>query len=140
MKYTLVFDNPTAIGAWVADKVEQTASWGDFYAMGVVKGDQIVSGIVFNNFNEHNATVHIAVDTTGKHLIELLKHAATYAFKRCGLKRLTALIDASNPESLKINRHIGFNQEFVMQQAASDGGDMYVMVLWPENFKYGYDL
>ena len=37
------------------------ASWNDYYAMGAETNGEIVSGIVFENMNGHNANVHIAV-------------------------------------------------------------------------------
>jgi RimJ/RimL family protein N-acetyltransferase len=136
MTTTLIFDQKARIGAWVAEQVEQTADWGSFYAMGAEQDGEIVAGIVFNNFNGHNATCHIAVLRTGKHLVELMKHGAHYAFNHCKLDRLTGMVDASNPKALKLDRHIGFQDEFVMPKAAADGGDLHVLVLWPENFRY----
>jgi len=52
----LVFDDKKRVGAWVAEEVQQRSEWGSFYAMGAEIDGQLVSGIVFNNFNESNAT------------------------------------------------------------------------------------
>ena len=51
----LIFDDKERVGAWVAEQVEQRAEWGSFYAMGAEVDGKIVSGVVFNNFNECNA-------------------------------------------------------------------------------------
>jgi len=137
----LVFDRKVEIGQWVAEQVEQTASWGDFYAMGAVDEitGEIVAGIVFNNFNTSNATCHIAVTKPGKYLVELLRHAAEYAFIHCGLKRVTGLIESGNRKALRLDYHMGFEHEFRMEQAGTDGQDIEVLVLWPQNFRLWSD-
>ena len=130
----LIFDDKERVGAWVAKEVVQEAEWGSYYAMGAEVDGQIVSGIVFNNFNECNATCHIAVSKPNKLFLELLDHAFLYAFETCGLRRLTGLVEADNSKALKLDKHIGFLQESVMQEAGSEGQDMVVLVLWPQNY------
>ena len=130
----LIFDDKERVGAWVAKEVVQEAEWGSYYAMGAEVDGQIVSGIVFNNFNECNATCHIAVSKPNKLFLELLDHAFLYAFETCKLRRLTGLVEADNSKALKLDKHIGFLQESVMQEAGSEGQDMVVLVLWPQNY------
>ena len=67
----LVFEDKERVGAWVAEQVEQRAEWGSFYAMGAEVDGKIVSGVVFNNFNECNATAHIACSKPNKLFLEL---------------------------------------------------------------------
>lgn len=133
----LVFDDKERVGAWVADQVEQTSSWGDFYAMGAEANGEIVSGVVFNNFNESNSTCHIAVSKPNRLFLELLDHAYSYAFGQCGLKRLTGLVAADNHKALKLDKHIGFVEEGVMAKAGRQGQDIITLVLWPENYYKG---
>ncbi len=133
----LIFDDKERVGAWVAKEVVQEAEWGSYYAMGAEVDGQIVSGIVFNNFNECNATCHIAVSKPNKLFLELLDHAFLYAFETCGLRRLTGLVEADNSKALKLDKHIGFLQESIMQEAGSEGQDMVVLVLWPQNYRRG---
>ena len=133
----MIFDDRERVGDWVAEKVGQLCTWGSYYAMGAEKDGQIVSGVVFNNFNDCNATCHIAVSKPNKLFLELLDHAFLYAFDSCGLKRLTGLVEADNPKALKLDKHIGFEQEGVMKQAGSEGQDMLILVLWPWNYRRG---
>jgi RimJ/RimL family protein N-acetyltransferase len=134
---SLVFDDKERVGAWVADQVEQTSSWGDFYAMGAEANGEIVSGVVFNNFNESNSTCHIAVSKPNRLFLELLDHAYSYAFGQCKLKRLTGLVAADNHKALKLDKHIGFVEEGVMAKAGRQGQDIITLVLWPENYYKG---
>ena len=133
----LVFDDKKRVGAWVAEEVQQRSEWGSFYAMGAETDGQLVSGIVFNNFNECNATCHIAVSKPTKLFLELLDHGFKYAFETCGLRRLTGLVEADNSKALKLDKHIGFIEEAVMKEAGSEGQDIVVLVLWPHNYHRG---
>jgi len=136
----LVFDDKERVGAWVAEQVEQTAEWGSFYAMGVESAGEITAGIVFHQFNDSNAVCHIAVRRPGKQFIELLRHGYNYVFNVCGLKRLTGMVEDENKKALKLDLKMGFEHEFTMKSAGNGGQDLHVLVLWPENFRYEYDL
>lgn len=129
----LLFDCKEYVADWVAAEVEQSGEWGSYYAMGIEGPDgELSAGIVFNNFNGVNATVHIAVKRVSKLFIKLLRHASHYAFRVAGLKRLTGLVESGNEKALKLDEHMGFRREFVMKGAARDGQDMIVLVMWAE--------
>ena len=129
----LVFNDKERVGAWVAARVEQTASWGSFYAMGAERNGELIAGIVFNNYNGANATAHICIEKPGKYLLELLTHAFRYAFTFCKLERLTGLVPSDMPKVLAFDLRLGFEQEFVMRRAAPGGQDMHVLVMWREH-------
>jgi hypothetical protein len=128
----VVVDRKDLIGAWVAAKVGQTGSWGDFYALGVMRGSTILAGIVFNNYNGANATCHIAIDKPGKATIKLLQAAYDYAFNKCKLKRLTGMVPTNEPHIIEFDKHLGWQEEFVMKDGAP-GADMMVLVMTPES-------
>lgn len=132
----MIFDDKERVGAWVAEQVEQKASWGAFYAMGVEQGGEIVAGIVMNNFNGSNATCHIAVTKPGKAMIRLFEAFCDYAFNQCKLKRLTGMVPESKPKVLAFDLHLGWEQEFVMKCAAPDGEDMHILVMRPDRCRW----
>ena len=136
----LVFDEKIRVGEWVADQMPDGASWIDYYAMGAETNGEIVSGIVFENMNGHNANVHIAVSKPTKLFLELLDHAFVYAFQTCRLRRLTGLVEADHTKALHLDLHIGFRVEAVMKGAGSSGQDLLILVLWPENYNRGKRL
>ena len=134
---SLIFDDKDRVGDWVADQMPDGASWHNYYAMGAEKRGELVSGIVFENFNGHNANVHIAVSKPTKLFLQLLDHAFVYAFETCKLRRLTGLVEADNVKALQLDLHIGFKIEAVMKGAGSAGQDLLILVLWPENYHRG---
>jgi len=130
----LVFDRKELISTWVAAKTEQVTTWGDHYAMGVMEGSTVVAGVVFNNFNGANATMHVAVDKSGKILIKLFQAAYDYAFNQCKLKRVTGMVPTSMPDVIAFDQKLGFEYEFTMKDAHPDG-DMVVLCGTPESCK-----
>ncbi len=126
----LVFDQVPRVAQWVAERVGQDTSWGDCYAIGVEREGVLVSGVVVNNFNGSNATAHIAVERPGKDMLALFRAVCDYAFRHCKLKRLTGMVPASEPKTIAFDKRLGFEEEFVMQQAAHDGGALHLLVMW----------
>lgn len=133
----LVFDDKVRVADWVAERVGQLSPWGGYYAMGAEVNGELVAGVVFNNFTNSNATVHMAISKPTKRVMELLDHAFLYAFHTCGLRRVTAPVEASNAKSLRICERIGFIREAVMAEAGTDGQDIHLLVLWPERYFKG---
>lgn len=132
----LVFNEKERVGKWVADRVEQTASWGSFYAMGAERNGELVAGIVCNNYNGSNATAHIAVEKPGKDMIALFRAFCEYAFNHCKLRRITGMVPSDMPDVLEFDRHLGFEYEFLMKDAGPDGADLHVLVMRPETCRW----
>lgn len=131
----LIFNDRDRVGDWVATMVGQRSSWGGFYAMGIEKDGEIVAGVVINNINGSNATCHVAIAKTNKLLPKLFEAVADYSFRQLGLKRLTGMVPSTEPHILKFDKHVGFEEEFVMKDGAP-GADMHVLVLWPHKCRW----
>ena len=132
---TIIYDQTARVSAWVAAKMGRTVAFAGHYAMGLERNGDMVAGIVMDNFNGRNAFPHIAIERPGKDLILLLRAFCHYAFHLCGLKRLTAFVDASNDKVLAFDRHIGFVDEFVMPDGAPDG-ELIVLVMRRETCRW----
>ena len=131
----LVFDQKERIGAWVAERVGQTADWGSFYALGIIKGEEVIAGVVINNYNGSNATCHISIAQQTKLLVPLFHHVCEYAFNQCKLKRLTGMVPTNEPDIIEFDKHLGFEEEFVMKDGAPDA-DMQILVMRPDNCRW----
>jgi RimJ/RimL family protein N-acetyltransferase len=131
----LVLDNKEVIGAWVAEQVGHGASWGDYYALGIRKGNRITAGIVINNYNGANATCHIAIKEFSKKLVSLFRATADYAFNHCKLKRLTGMVPTNEPHIIAFDKKVGFEEEFILKDGAP-GADMMILVLWPDKCRW----
>lgn len=132
---SLVLYDKERVGKWVAEQVGHTGDWGSFYAFGIEAGDEIVAGVVVNNYNGVNATAHIAIKKRSKLLVKLFQVVANYAFVQCGLKRLTGMVPMNEPDTIAFDKKLGFEEEFVMKDGAP-GADMMILVLWPDKCRW----
>jgi hypothetical protein len=131
----LILTEQERIGAWVASMVGQSGDWGAFSAFGVANQYDVFAGVVINNYNGANATCHIAIHRFTKMIVPLFKTVCHYAFRQCGLKRLTGMVPTNEPHIIEFDKHLGFEEEFVLKDGAP-GCDMQVLVLWPENCRW----
>ena len=131
----LIYDQSERIGAWVAAQVNQKANWGSYHAIGIVNGEHILAGVVINNFNGANATCHIAIAQQTKAIIRLFQAVCDYAFNHCKLKRLTGMVPSNEPKILEFDKHLGFEEEFVMKDGAP-GADMHILVMRPDTCRW----
>lgn len=132
----LIIDDKHRVGTWVASQVGQKASWGDFYAIGAENASgELVAGVVINNYNYTNATAHIAITKKSRMMIPLFRVVCDYAFNQCKLKRLTGMVPTNEPATIAFDKHLGFEEEFVMKDGAP-GADMMILVLWPHNLRW----
>ena len=135
MSKRLVIGENARVGEWVADRVQQWASWGDFSAIGLEKDGEIVAGVVMNDFNGANASVHVA--GTGKHWLnrDFLFACFDWWFNQLKLKRITGYVSSDNEAALQFDKALGFKEEFVMKDAHPDG-DIIVMVMRREDCRW----
>ncbi|CAB5220132.1 hypothetical protein UFOVP232_58 [uncultured Caudovirales phage] len=131
----LVLDQKERIGAWVARKVGQGGDWGGFNAFGITQGDEVIAGVVINNYNGANATCHIAIAKHTRMIFPLFEAVCGYAFRQCGLKRLTGMVPSNEPHIIQFDKHLGFEEEFVMKDGAP-GADMHILVMWPDKCRW----
>lgn len=131
-----LFDESERVGKWVADQINDDCHWGNFYAMGVEKDGELVAGVVINEYNGSNAVCHIAISKPGKYIIGLFRYVADYAFNHCKLNRLTGMVPSNKPDVIAFDKHLGFEEEFVMKKAARGGHDLHILVIWPETCRW----
>lgn len=128
----LVLYDRTRVGNWVARRVGQTGSWGDFNAFGVEMNDELVAGVVIHNINGANAFCHIAIVKPCKTMYDLFFVVCDYCFRQLELKRITGMVPTDEPETINFDLKLGFEREFVMHKAAR-GADMQVLVMWADD-------
>lgn len=131
----LLLNSRAYVGTWVALQTGQTGDWGSFNAFGIEVNDALVAGVVINNINGANATVHIAIARPSKLLHQLFAVVCDYAFNQLGLLRLTGMVPTDEPKTIAFDKKIGFEEEFVMKDGAP-GADMQFLVMWHDKCRW----
>lgn len=112
MSSKLIYGEEDRLLPWALERIGLDQFRSDAYTIGLERNGEIVAVVIYDNFSECNANMHIASDGTGLWMTkELLLTAFAYPFVQLGLKRLTSLIAAKNEKSLKLNDNIGFKRE-----------------------------
>lgn len=132
MPYNVVVDH--RIGWWVA----QAASSGRYdpafsQAIGLIKDNEPVAGVVFTDYNGRSMTVHQAIN--GKITREFLHKVSDYAFNQCRVEKLIGPVDSSNEKAIKLVENMGFKEEARIKDAHPKG-DMILFTLLKENCRF----
>lgn len=97
---------------------------------------KLIAGVWYENFNGANMMMHVASDGSKEWMTrEYLWYAFFYPFVECGCRRVTALIAASNVDSISFVDRVGFDKEATLKDAAVDG-DMLVYRMFRQDCKW----
>lgn len=92
------------------------ASWGTFNALGSIKGNRLVAGVVYNDYSGMNAYMHIGAEAGCRWLDrEFLYAAFDYPFNELGLRRVTAKVKSKNDKAISFIENLGFEYEGTMR-------------------------
>jgi len=131
----LILYDRERVADWVAGRVAQRVPWEGYNAFGVEQGGRLTAGIVVHQINGANAFCHIAVDKPNKALFSLFFIVGDYCFRQLGLRRLTGLVPTNEPHIIAFDKKLGFEEEFVMKDAAPEA-DLMVLVMTADKCKW----
>tara|TARA_R110000796_G_scaffold214260_1_gene330255 strand:- start:1301 stop:1765 length:465 start_codon:yes stop_codon:yes gene_type:complete len=108
----------------------------DYSALGLVKDNELIAGVVYNYYNKPNIFAHIAA-TPGKRWLtkEFLFAMFDYPFNQLGCNRVTGLVPKKNKEARRFDTHLGFEYEGNMRHALPDD-DMLIYGMLKEKCKW----
>ena len=110
--------------------------WGNFTAIGLVRADTLVAGLIYNNAANTNICVHIgAVDGHRWGTPEFLFAAFDYPFNQLGMTRLTASVRSKNERMQAIVKKLGFSYEGTLREFYEDD-DLKLYGLLKRECKY----
>ncbi len=107
-----------AIAAFVAETVGATLPWGQYSALGLVRDDRLVAGVIYNHWSESNCCMHVGALPGRSWLVpEFLYAAFDYPFNERTLRRVTGLVPKKNADARRFDEHLGFKLEGSMRHA-----------------------
>ena len=131
----MVTDQSKRFIDWVAKQVG-SVPWDHAYGMGMMNEDgEIYCGIVLEDYNQVNASIHVA--GIGNYWLSrtFLNSVFDYTFNQLKLKRLTGLVAQGNDAALRFDLRLGFKVEAVLKDAHQDG-DIYLLVMRREDCRF----
>lgn len=107
----LVFGADAAVMQWVAARTPWIDGFGQATAIGVAREGKLIAGLVYYNYRKTNIEICLAADDPSWCRKGVLGALYRYPFVQLGLRRITAIIPASNEQSLRLTRGVGFAEE-----------------------------
>lgn len=107
----------------------------DAQFIGQEKDGNLVAVVAFCNFVNNSCAMHIG--TVGENWMDrnLLWACFDYPFIKLEKKVILATMEASNDEAIKLNRHLGFQDKALIEDA-HENGDLLLMTMRKEDCKW----
>ena len=107
------------VGYWVADKLGMGFFVERATALGLLKGGQIVAGVIYENWNGRSIMAHMAV--THRLTPAYVAAIFDYAFNVCGVEKVICPVEVGNIKSTKLVKNMGFAEEARLRDCHPNG-------------------
>lgn len=122
----MIITDSSIVGPWVCERTGGVFEEKTSTAIGWIRGDELVSGVVYDMHNGRSICMHVA--TLGPMTRGFIRTAFDYPFNQLGLSKVIGLVDSTNEKALKLDKHLGFVQEACIKDAAKDG-DLLILTM-----------
>lgn len=120
----VIYGNEDRLLPWAQERIGVHFR-GDAKTMGIERDGELTAVVVFDNFSETDAYMHIASDGTRAWMNkQLLLSAFAYPFIQLGLLRVTGMVVATNKDALAFDENLGFVREGFHPKAGPGGQDL----------------
>jgi hypothetical protein len=131
---SILFGADEFISNHVASRIpHMQAPFGPCTALGIVRGGNLVGGVVYHGYVGHDIQVSIALDSSA-----FLPWRALFAypFEQLGCARLTAFTGRKNKKARKLLENLGFRLEGVHERALDGTSDAMSYGMLKENCRW----
>lgn len=133
---TVIYGQEERLLPWAQERVGVTFR-ADARTIGLERKGQLAAVVVFDNFSDTDAYIHVASDGSRAWLNrELLLSVFAYPFVQLGLLRLTGLVCADNADALAFDENLGFVREGYHPKAGPGGKDLVSLGLLREHCRF----
>ena len=112
-------ESGTRIGQWVADKLGTLYFPEGSVAIGLVKDEKIVAGVIYENWNRRSVVTHIAIE--GRLTRSFLYAIFHHPFVTCGVNKIISAVNDTNTKSVLMVENMGFIAEGRLKDCSPDG-------------------
>ena len=133
----VIFGADRQVASWVAARIPGFRAPPLARALGVIKGDAMAAGVVFDNWNGIHVEAAIAAEEgVGWADRRTLHSLFYYPFGTLGCKAISVSVPSSNLASLNLATKLGFEAEAIIRYAAHDGSSLVIMKMFRETCKW----
>ena len=121
------------VGHWVAKRVRGGYFEGRSTAIGLERDEELVAGVIYENWNHKSIWCHIAVE--GRLTPKYLAAIFDYPFNICQVDKIIVPVGSENDESLRLVKKMGFVEEGRIKDGRPDG-DIVFLTLARDSCRY----
>jgi RimJ/RimL family protein N-acetyltransferase len=133
--YSIIWDRPDEVAAFVAPRIGEV-EFSLFTAIGLERRGELIAGVVYTGLTDFNIQMHIAAIPGRRWCTrEFIRAFFAYPFVQLRLPRVSALVKASNTDSLRFCEHIGMRREGLLREAC-ETGDLVILGMLRRECRY----
>jgi RimJ/RimL family protein N-acetyltransferase len=104
------------------------APFSDFAALGVVRRDRLIGGVVYHHYRQGDRSVEVTAAFEHPHwtLPGTLRALFDYPFNQLGVVRITAIASRRNKRARRLLAGLGFRLEGVVRKALDGRDDAFI--------------
>lgn len=133
----VIFGADRQVAAWMAARIPGLSPSPQCRALGVIKGDKMAAGVLYENFNGVHIEAAIAAEPGIPWLSRRTLHSFFfYPFVTLNCRAITVSVPSTNLPSLNLATKMGFEPEALVAFAAHDGSTLVVMKQFREKCRW----
>lgn len=134
---SVIYGADDEVAAWVAKQIPDFQALPGARSLGVVKGEKIVAGVVFERCNGAHVEASIAAKPGSAWADRATLDALfSYPFRQLGVQAITVLVSMANLESLNLATKLGFERIAIVPFAARHGAPMVILQMTVEQCRW----
>ncbi len=111
----LLLNRDDYVSAWLQSKIPGI-SFHDCKAIGIIKNQKLIAGVVYHNLRDGQIEASIAVTDKNWANKTILYALFAYPFKQCNCHRILVTVRDNNNKSIKLAKRLGFKHEGKLRQ------------------------
>ena len=132
----LIFDADAVFHFLKGQGVDLVYSAG-MQGIGIERDDTLVGAVLYDGYTNNNIFMHVAgTDGIQWATKSFVKAVFGYPFKQLNCKRVSGWVDVSNEKARRLDEHLGFKKEAVLEGVARDGGDVIIYRMWKHECRF----
>ena len=108
-----------SVGHWVAEKLGCGYFAARSNAIGLMKDNKLIAGVIYENWNRRSIMCHIAVE--GRLTRLYVGAIFNYAFNVCNVEKIIVPVESHNLKSIKLIENMGFTEEGRIKDSQPNG-------------------
>jgi RimJ/RimL family protein N-acetyltransferase len=139
----LLFHADEKVAGFVRRRLALDANgrWSLYRAIGVLKGDDLIGGVVFHDYHPRARDIEIsaAFDTPAWCSLSALRGILFYPLHTLNLERCTARVAEGNAQARSFLTRLGFREEGRLRRAFDGEEDMMIYGVLREELMKGFE-